>query len=109
VIEDLQYTLGEGAMRGRLTTGPGGGRTRPGQPASPRWFGFHSRRSRPGHGRCSGFPGRVLGAARLGALNLYQDQPGPLSDEQHADALVMADRGRQLGPGTRKLMRRRGH
>jgi AmiR/NasT family two-component response regulator len=32
-----------------------------------------------------------VGAVRLGALNLYQDRPGPLSDDQHADALVMAD------------------
>jgi hypothetical protein len=32
-----------------------------------------------------------VGAVRLGALNLYRDRPGPLSDEQHADALVMAD------------------
>jgi len=27
----------------------------------------------------------------IGALNLYSDRPGPLSGEQHADALVMAD------------------
>jgi hypothetical protein len=31
-----------------------------------------------------------VGAVRLGALNLYCDRPGPLTDEQHADALVMA-------------------
>ena len=31
-----------------------------------------------------------MGAVRLGALNLYRDQPGPLSDEQNADALVLA-------------------
>jgi hypothetical protein len=37
-----------------------------------------------------GFPLQV-GAVRLGALNLYRDRPGPLSDDQHADALVMAD------------------
>ena len=37
-----------------------------------------------------GFPLHV-GAVRLGALNLYRDRPGPLTDEQHADALVMAD------------------
>ena len=36
------------------------------------------------------FPLRV-GAVRLGALDLYQDRPGRLSDDQHADALVMAD------------------
>jgi hypothetical protein len=28
---------------------------------------------------------------RLGALNLYRDWPGPLTDDQHADALVLAD------------------
>ncbi|HEX7267645.1 MAG TPA: hypothetical protein VF256_09510, partial [Streptosporangiaceae bacterium] len=28
---------------------------------------------------------------RLGALNLYRERPGPLSDDQHADALVVAD------------------
>jgi hypothetical protein len=32
-----------------------------------------------------------VGAVRLGALDLYRDQPGPLTDDQHADALVMAD------------------
>ena len=37
-----------------------------------------------------GFPLQV-GAVRLGALNLYRDQSGPLTDEQRADALVMAD------------------
>ena len=36
-----------------------------------------------------GFPLR-LGAVRLGALNLYCDQPGPLSQDQHADTLTMA-------------------
>ena len=37
-----------------------------------------------------GFPLQV-GAVRLGALNLYRDRPGSLSDDQHADSLVMAD------------------
>jgi hypothetical protein len=37
-----------------------------------------------------GFPLRV-GAVRLGALNLYRDRPGPLTGDQHADALVLAD------------------
>jgi hypothetical protein len=42
-----------------------------------------------------GFPLQV-GAVRLGALNLYCDRPGSLSDEQHADALVMADVAAQV-------------
>ena len=37
-----------------------------------------------------GFPLRV-GTVRLGALNLYRDRSGPLTADQHADALVMAD------------------
>lgn len=37
-----------------------------------------------------GFPLRV-GAVRLGVLDLYQERPGPLNDDQHANALVMAD------------------
>jgi hypothetical protein len=36
-----------------------------------------------------GFPLRV-GTVRLRALNLYRDWPGPLSADQHADALVVA-------------------
>ena len=32
-----------------------------------------------------------VGAVRLGALNFYRDQVGPLSAEQHADAMVMAE------------------
>ena len=36
------------------------------------------------------FPLQV-GAARLGALTLYQDRAGPLGDDTYADALVMAE------------------
>ena len=34
-----------------------------------------------------------IGDVRLGVLDLYRDEPGPLTDEQHADALAMADIG----------------
>ena len=37
-----------------------------------------------------GFPVRI-GVVRIGALNVFRDRSGPLSDDQHADALVMAD------------------
>ncbi len=37
-----------------------------------------------------GFPLRA-GTVRLGALNLYRALPGPLTGDQHADALVVAD------------------
>ena len=32
-----------------------------------------------------------VGTVRLGTLNLYRDSPGALTDDQHADALVLAD------------------
>jgi hypothetical protein len=31
-----------------------------------------------------------VGAVRLGALNLYRDRPGPLTNEQYCDALALA-------------------
>jgi GAF domain-containing protein len=59
-------------------------------PATPRWVAFSPAAVGAGVRAVFGFPIRV-GAVRLGALNLYRDRPGPLSGEQHADALVMAD------------------
>ena len=32
-----------------------------------------------------------VGSVRLGALNLYRRSASPLTDDQHADALVLAD------------------
>ena len=90
VIEDLQYTLGEGPcvdayQLDRVVVEPDLA-----NPTSPRWLAFTPRAVEAGARAVFGFP-VGSGAARLGALNLYQDQPGPLSDEQHADALVMAE------------------
>ena len=59
-------------------------------PATPRWWGFTPPAVEAGARAVFGFPLRV-GTVRLGALNLYRDRPGPFSDDQHADALVMAD------------------
>lgn len=89
LIEEAQYTLGEGpcvdAHRlGQVVTEPDlavGG---------TRWVGFSERAVRAGARAVFGYPIR-LGAARLGALNLYRDQPGLLTDDQHANALVVAD------------------
>jgi GAF domain-containing protein len=36
-----------------------------------------------------GFPVSV-GDVRVGALNLYRDRPGPLTDDQYADAVLIA-------------------
>jgi hypothetical protein len=59
-------------------------------PVMARWLAFSGSAIEAGVRGIFGFPLRV-GAVRLGALNLYCDQPRLLSNEQHADALVMAD------------------
>ena len=89
-IEQLQYDLDEGPCidayrqdRPVIEPDLGGQRT-------PRWLAFSPAAIEAGARAVFGFPLRV-GAVRLGALNLYRDQPGPLNDDEHADALVMAD------------------
>ena len=90
VIEQLQYDLGEGPCVDAYR------RDRPvlepdlAEPATPRWVAFSGPAIDAGVRAIFGFPLQV-GAVRLGALNLYCDRPGPLTDEQHADALVVSD------------------
>lgn len=90
IVEQLQFDLGEGpcidAYRQDLPV------LEPdlANPDTPRWVGFSGPAVEAGVRAIFGFPLQV-GAVRLGALNLYRDRPGPLSDGQHADALVMAD------------------
>ncbi len=89
-IEELQYTFGEGPCVDAYR------QDRPvlepdlAKPATARWPAFTPPAVAAGAEAVFGFPVRV-GTIRLGALNLYRDQPGVLSDDQHADALVMAD------------------
>jgi GAF domain len=90
LIEDLQYTLGEGPCIDAYRTGAPISEPNLVTPVSPRWPAFTPKVIDVGARAIFGFPVRI-GAARIGALNLYRDQPGPLSDDQHADALVMAD------------------
>ena len=90
LIEELQYTLGQGpcidAYHGeRPVAEPALD-----DPAQPRWPAFTPPVVAAGARAVFGFPLSV-GAVRLGALNLYRDRPGPLTADQHADALVMAD------------------
>ena len=90
LIEELQYTLGEGPCvdayhQDRPVLEPNLA-----EPSAPRWMAFAVPAIAAGARAVFGFPLQV-GAVRLGALNLYRDQQGPMSDEQHADALVMAD------------------
>lgn len=100
LIEDLQYSLGEGpcvdayqqdrpvsepdlADQGGPSGADGAGR------GEARWVAFTPAAVAAGARAVFGFPLRV-GDIRIGALNLYRDSPGPLDDEQYADALVLA-------------------
>jgi GAF domain-containing protein len=89
LVERLQFEMGEG---------PSVDAYRDDQPileadlAGPRvlrWPAFRPPAVAAGVRAIFGFPIRV-GAVRLGALNLYGTRPGPLTDDQHADALVLA-------------------
>ena len=90
VIEQLQYALGEGpcvdayrqdwpVLEPDLV-----------YPGTPRWPAFSPPAIKAGVRAVFGFPLQV-GSVRLGALNLCRTWAGALSDDGHADALVMAD------------------
>jgi len=90
LIERLQYGLGEGPCVDAYNLGRSVLEPDLADPSTPRWLAFAESAIPAGVRAVFGFPLRV-GAVRLGALNLYRDHPGPLTDEQHTDALVMAD------------------
>ena len=88
-LEELQFMVGEGPCvdayhQDRPVLEPDLA-----DPSTPRWPGFTPGALDAGARAIFGFPMQV-GAVRLGALNLYRDQPGPISDDQHADARIMA-------------------
>ncbi len=88
--EELQYTLGEGQCVDAYSKDTVVAEPDLAEPVARRWPAFTPPALQAGVRAVFGFPLRV-GTVRLGALNLYRDRPGPLNDEQHADALVVAD------------------
>lgn len=90
LIEKLQYDLGEGPCIDAYSTDAPVAEPDLVAPARPRWPAFAPPATAAGARAVFGFPLRV-GAARIGALNLYRDRAGGLSDSQHADALIVAD------------------
>lgn len=90
-IESLQYELGEGPCVDAFTL------ARPIlapdlriAEAAARWPAFAGMAVQAGACALFGFPLQV-GSVKIGAMNLYGAVAGDLTDEQHADALVMAD------------------
>jgi GAF domain-containing protein len=90
LIEEMQYTLGEGPCvdafrQGRPVLVPELAET-----TEVRWLAFAEPVTAAGARAVFGFP-VTIGDVRLGVLSLYRDQPGPLSAEQHANALAAAE------------------
>jgi GAF domain len=89
-LEDLQFGLGEGPCRDAYDLG---------QPVTEpdlehrlpdRWPHYTRSALEMGARGVFAFPLRI-GNNRVGVLTLYQDTAGPLSSEQTADSLVVAD------------------
>ena len=89
-LEQLQYDLGEGPCVDAYKLDQPVLEPDLADPRTPRWPAFSPSAVAAGARSIFGFPLQV-GAVRLGALNLYSDRPGPLTHDQAADALVMAD------------------
>jgi hypothetical protein len=90
LLEELQYTLGEGPCLDACQQDQVVAEPDLADPVTRRWPAFTPPALQAGVRAVFGFPLRV-GTAHLGALNLYRDVPGPLTVDQHADALVVAD------------------
>jgi hypothetical protein len=90
LVERLQEELGEGPCVDAYNEGRPIHEPDLSRPATPRWVGFSAPAIAAGVRAVFGFPLQI-GAVRLGALHLYCDRPGVLTEDQVADALVMAD------------------
>jgi GAF domain-containing protein len=90
LIEELQYTLGEGPCVDAYRLGRPVLEPDLEAPSVVRWPAFTHSAVAGGARAVFGFPMSV-GSVRLGALNLYRDRTGPLTAEQHADAALVAD------------------
>jgi len=90
LIEELQFALGEGPCIDAFAEDRSVLEPDLAQPQVLRWPTFSPPVVEAGGRAVFGFP-LHQGHVRLGALNLYRDVAGAMSDDQHADALVMAD------------------
>jgi ANTAR domain len=88
-VEDLCFTLGEGPGVDAHQEGLPVAEPDLARPRRARWPSFTPPAVVAGVAAIFSFPLR-LGGIRLGALTLYQARAGRLSDDQYADALVMA-------------------
>jgi hypothetical protein len=90
LLEELQFSLGEGPCVDAHSQGAPVLEPDLADPRVSRWLAFSGPALQAGARAVFGFPLQA-GAVNMGSLDLYRDRPGPLTDEQYADALVMAD------------------
>jgi transcriptional regulator with GAF, ATPase, and Fis domain len=89
-LHELERTLGEGPCVEAFTTGRATSAPDLGRVSSTRWPAFTAGALRTEARACFGYPLQV-GDERIGALNLYAIRAGPLSTDQHEDAVVVAE------------------
>ena len=90
LIEESQFALGEGPCVDAFREDRSVLEPDLAAPTSVRWPAFAGSVLGAGARAVFGFP-LHLGQVRLGALDLYRDRPGSLTDDQHRDALTVAD------------------
>jgi hypothetical protein len=90
LIEELQFSLGEGPCDDAYARGTPVSEPDLATAAPRRWPRFSPAALSAGVAAVFGFP-LSAGGSPIGAIDLYRDRPGPLSEEQFADALVVAD------------------
>jgi len=88
-VEEVQYTLGEGPCIDAFTTRQPVMEPDLAADDGVRWPGFREGALAAGIHAAFGFP-ILVGPVCIGALNLYQDHSGTLSDDQVADAEAIA-------------------
>lgn len=89
LIEDLQYTLGEGPSLDADRLGRPVLEPDLAEPVAPRWLAFTGPAVAAGVSAVFAFPFRLTTTSR-GALGLYACRPGPLHQHQYANALMLA-------------------
>jgi hypothetical protein len=88
-VEEFQYTLGEGPCVDAFSTKAPVLAPDLTSPGLTRWSGFREGALGVGVRAAFGFP-MLVGPVCIGALNLYHDRAGDLTDEQFADAVTVA-------------------
>ena len=90
LIEELQFSLGEGPCLDAFHHEEPVLEPDLANPDERRWMAFTGPALDAGVRAIFGFP-ISIGTVKLGALNLYRDAPGALSQQQHSDCLTLAD------------------